>query len=91
MLQVDEVSKSAEVTWEDKAPDFGFCCGYMQLLPNGDGEYDLATSTQAPPWDAHVREVTMQADPQIVWEMEFPGSLAYRAFRLPSLYPGVQR
>ena len=90
ILQVNEVNKTAAVVWEDKISGFGVCCGNMQLLPNGDAEYDLATSTQAPPFDAQILEVTHETMPQTVWKMELPGSLAYRAFRIPSLYPGVQ-
>ncbi|HEV2379634.1 MAG TPA: aryl-sulfate sulfotransferase [Terriglobia bacterium] len=90
ILEVNETTKTASVVWEDKAPGFSLCCGNLQLLSNGDGEYDLATSTQAPPWDAHVYEMTHEDSPRTVWELEMPGTLAYRAFRIPSLYPGVQ-
>jgi len=92
ILQVNELNKTAQVIWEDQVQGqgFGFCCGNMQLLANGDAEYDLSTSTQFPPYNAEVFEVTHQTTPQTVWEMQMPGTLAYRAFRIPSLYPGVQ-
>lgn len=89
ILQVNELNMTATVLWEDQAP-FGFCCGDMQLLSNGDAEYDVASSTQAPPWNAEIFEVTHETSPRTVWEMQMPGTLAYRAFRIPSLYPGVQ-
>ncbi len=36
---------------------------------------------------ATIYEVTREANPQIVWQMSVTGKYAYRAFRLPSLYP----
>ena len=35
-------------------------------------------------------EVTKTTPPQTVWQMQITGQYAYRAFRMPSLYPGVQ-
>jgi hypothetical protein len=61
----------------------------IRRLLNGDME--IALSAGAPPnplADSMDFEVTPATPPKIVWR--FPdGAFAYRAFRLPSLYPGV--
>ena len=60
--------------------------GNVEILGNGDVEYALAGATGG----SQIYEVTNAADPQTVWEMTTPGTNVYRAFRQPSLYPGVQ-
>ena len=40
--------------------------------------------------NAAIYEVTPDAAHQTVWNMQIKGQTAYRAFRMPSLYPGVQ-
>jgi hypothetical protein len=37
-----------------------------------------------------VFEVTNEPTPQTVWTLTLNKNYAYRAYRLPSLYPGVQ-
>jgi len=42
---------------------------------------------------SRIQEVTMDSNPQLVWQMDVTGDygqLVYRGFRLPSLYPGVE-
>ena len=40
---------------------------------------------------ASVYEVTQDpTNPQTVWQLQITGQNAYRAMRIPSLYPGVQ-
>jgi arylsulfate sulfotransferase len=61
--------------------------GQAQMLSNGDMEYDLcALDTQS----AQIFEVTNEASPQTVWNLQLSDNFAYRAYRLPSLYPGMQ-
>jgi hypothetical protein len=57
-------------------------------LPNGDLEYDVALD-QNTPGASYIQEVTQDQNSQLVWEMNIFGQLAYRGFRIPSLYPGV--
>jgi hypothetical protein len=39
---------------------------------------------------SQVQEVTQTATPQVIWDMDIPVPMAaYRAYRVPSLYPGV--
>jgi len=89
-IQVDETSKVATLMWRDNlAPVYSFFGGSADTLANGDLEFDECAATAAPP-SAAVFEVTQTAIPQVVWEMQIPGQYAYRAFRMPSLYPGIQ-
>ncbi len=77
---------------------YSFFGGNTDELPNGNVEYDLC-GLVIPPSSAGgtagsasmVREVTQDAsDPTLVWSLELENENFYRAFRVPSLYPGVQ-
>jgi hypothetical protein len=71
-------------------PVFSFFGGNAQGLANGDVEFDEAASGGATVAGA-VYEVTRNSGaPQTVWQLQIAGQYAYRAFRIPSLYPGVQ-
>ncbi|MGH7868063.1 MAG: aryl-sulfate sulfotransferase, partial [Candidatus Dormibacteraceae bacterium] len=86
ILQMDEVAKTATIVWRDTLPIFSFFGGYMQLFPNGNVEFDASA------WGnglSQVMEVTQQKTPATVWQMDESPSYLYRAFRIPSLYPGV--
>jgi len=89
LFQLDETSKTAEILWQDKLPVFSFCCGSINTLENGDAEFDIAIDPDLPSGSG-VQEVTQDSVPRLVWQMDLIGQLAYRAFRIPSLYPGVQ-
>ena len=39
---------------------------------------------------SQIFEVTDSANPQTVWNLKLAANYAYRGYRLPSLYPGVQ-
>lgn len=89
VLQLDENAKTATLVFQDVPNLFSFYGGNAEVLANGDLEYDL--SAGGPGNSAVVLEVTQQQNPrQVVWQMTIPTISAYRAFRLPSLYPGVQ-
>jgi len=86
-FQVDEFAKSATLLWEDELlPSFSTCCGDAVLLPNGDVEYDIAADVNTPGF-SHIQEATQTQSPELVWKMDIEGQLAYRGFRIPSLYP----
>jgi hypothetical protein len=63
--------------------------GSAQTLPNGDIEFEESAAT-ANPVGAAVFEVSPDAVPKPIWQMRIKGQYAYRAFLIPSLYPGVQ-
>lgn len=86
--QIDETAKTATLTFHQILPaglysSFG---GNAELLANGNVEYDLCDTATG----SHVYEVTQDSSPQTVWTLHVTGPYLYRAFRVPSMYPGVQ-
>ncbi len=91
ILRLDETAKTADITWVDKlAPLFSFFGGSARLLKNGNVEFDECAATPLPNNNAQIFEVTKTTPPQIAWQMQIAGQYAYRGYRIPSLYPGVQ-
>lgn len=88
IMQVDENAKTASFTFHDILPAnrYSSFAGSTRVLPNANIEYNLASVNGS----AQVVEETPTATPQVVWEMQLPGTQTYRSFRIPSLYPGVQ-
>jgi arylsulfate sulfotransferase len=89
LFELDETSKTAQILWQDKLSVFTLCCGSINTLGNGDAEFDIAFAPILPS-GSRVQEITQDSVPRLVWQMDVIGQLAYRAFRIPSLYPGVQ-
>jgi arylsulfate sulfotransferase len=87
IFNLDETAMTATQIFNSTTPDYSFFGGNAALLKNGDVEYDEA-SAGGP--KAAVYEVTQTSSPQTVWQMNISGQYAYRAMRIPSLYPGVQ-
>lgn len=91
-LRVDENTMTATFLFHPILPTnlYSGFAGNNELLPNGNFEYNAAGAVGG----AVVLEVTpgatMADTPQTVWQMALPGTATYRAFRQPSLYPGVQ-
>jgi arylsulfate sulfotransferase len=91
LFQLDETAKTATIEWVDGlSPVFSFFGGTARLLGNGNIEFDECAAPGPPPADAAIFEVTKTVPPQVVWQMQVTGQFAYRGFRIPSLYPGVQ-
>ena len=90
ILQLDESAKTATLLFNPNTRDYSFFGGNAEVLKNGNVEYDEASSTPLPANNATIFEVTETSPPQTVWQMEVIGQDAYRGFRMPSLYPGVQ-
>ena len=88
LLQVDETAKTASLKFHQILPDYLYSGwgGNVEVLANGNVEYNLSGSNGG----SQVFEVTNEANPRTVLNLALPGSNAYRASRLPSLYPGVQ-
>lgn len=87
IFQINETAKTADIVWLDPSIGYSDFGGYVQPLANGDVEFNEAQPT---PNTAEVYEVTKTSSPQVVWQMNVTNQNAYRAFRIPSLYPGVQ-
>lgn len=88
IFQLDESAKTASVQWEyNLLPAYSVCCGDALVLPNGNVEFDIAYDIGTPNI-SHIEEVTKTQSPELVWKMDIAGQLAYRGYRIPSLYPG---
>jgi hypothetical protein len=89
IFQLNEYTDTAEVLWEDKLTSaYSICCGNVNQLSNSDLEWDVAYDLNTPNV-SYIQEVTQEQTPQLLWQMNVTGQLAYRGFRIPSLYPGV--
>jgi arylsulfate sulfotransferase len=89
-FELNEYTKTARVLAETNlSPAFSTCCGSTNLLANGDLEYDVAQDVYMP-GVSYIQEVTQDQNPQLVWQMTITDQLAYRGFRIPSLYPGIE-
>lgn len=85
IFQLDESSKTATVLWEENLlPAYSVCCGDALVLPSGKFEFDVAFDVNTPNV-SYIEEVTPTQD--LVWKMDIQDQLAYRGFRIPSLYP----
>jgi hypothetical protein len=87
-MQVDENAKTASFLFHQIIPVnlYSSFAGDTRVLENGNIEYNLAGVGS----DSYVFEVTPTDTPQTVWQMHIAKMNSYRAFRIPSLYPGVQ-
>ena len=86
IYHIDENARTATLDFHFVAPQFSNFGGFSLPLKNGDIEFDFCAFSPG----ATIYEFTRDTTPQLVWHMNLPGQFAYRAFRLPSLYPGVQ-
>jgi len=91
ILQLDDTANTATLEWvDDLAPVFVSFGGSARLLANGNVEFAECAPIAPPGGPVSIYEVTKTSPPQTVWQMQIAGQDAYRGFRIPSLYPGVQ-
>ena len=93
LFQIDESSMVADLQWADKVSYYSTFGGNINQFANGNVEFDSPGMALPPSPNVAsvIEEVTNTSSPQIVWQMELsPLNLtAYRGYRVPSLYPGV--
>ncbi len=89
VMQINERAMTASFLFHQILPStlYSSFAGNTEVLNNTDVEYDI-NGNSAP--GASIFEVTQQPVPASVWQMNIIGTYDYRAFRMPSLYPGVQ-
>ncbi len=90
ILSIDETAKTATLDLNYKPGQYSTFGGNAEVLANGNFEFNLCMLPPNPNSSTQVSEITQDNPPQIVWSMTSSNIEAYRAFRLPSLYPGVQ-
>jgi arylsulfate sulfotransferase len=92
IFQVDESTMVANVVWADPLQYFGTWGGAINQFSNGNVEFELNAPLfpPAPNLASYIQEVTGTSK-EVVWQMNFfpAAALAYRAYRVPSLYNGV--
>jgi hypothetical protein len=89
VLSIDESAMTATLDFLDITPIYSFFGGNEEVLGNKNVEFDLCSTSATTP-QAAVYEVTPASPAEPVWQMNIGANYAYRAFRIPSLYPGVQ-
>ena len=86
IMNIDESALTAQISWQYSPEWYSFWGGSIVSLPNGNVEFDSTAPSGA---YSHVLEVTNASSAQKVWEMDVSNTAFYRAYRIPSLYPGV--
>jgi arylsulfate sulfotransferase len=89
IFKLDESTKIASLDWQFLPGLYTFWGGSINQLANGNVEFDMSEPFPQDPVSSLVTEVTQTDDPKVVWQMTIRGGNAYRAYRVPSLYPGV--
>lgn len=93
IFQIEESTMVANLVWDGLPGDFSSWGGSISQLANTNVEFDInaPVAPSNPNLAAEVQEVTQTSTPQIVWKLDFTPvtNNAYRAYRVPSLYPGI--
>jgi arylsulfate sulfotransferase len=88
LMEIDETAKTATIISDYKPGEYSFWGGGAQQLGNGNMEGDFNAGAGGVFSD--IFEVIPGSTPQVVWHLQTSNVNAYRGFRIPSLYPGVQ-
>ncbi len=86
IFEINEQLKTASLLWDYKPGFYSFWGGSIQQFSNGNIEFDMSQPFSN---GSRIMEVEGTANPNVVWTMDIQPEHAYRAFRIPSLYPGV--
>jgi arylsulfate sulfotransferase len=88
LFDVDQDAKTANLIWHYDPPGvYSYWGGSIFQLENKDVEFDMTDPFNAE--SARIMEIAPGDSQQIVWQLDIGGGNAYRAYRVPSLYPGV--
>ncbi len=88
LFQIDETYKTATVVAHYLPGEYSYWGGNVEQLANGNIEADF--NTGAPGGFSDIFEIIPGMAPEVVWHLRMSAQNAYRGFRMPSLYPGVQ-
>lgn len=88
VFKIDETARIATLVWQYAPGAYSFWGGSINQLANGDVEFDMSAPFPTIK-GSRVLEITQTDTPQTVWQMDIQKAHAYRAYRIPSLYPGV--
>jgi hypothetical protein len=87
IFDLDQDAKSANLTWHYDPGVYSFWGGSISQLANQDVEFDMTDPLDTD--SSRVMEIAPGESQEIVWQLDITGGNAYRAYRIPSLYPGV--
>jgi arylsulfate sulfotransferase len=87
VFEIDQDAKSARLLWAAKQDAFSTFGGALQVLPNGNIEIGMSQAFPPPTTGSRIREMAYST--QVIWQMDLLGGAAYRAYRIPSLYPDI--
>lgn len=86
IVDLDERNRTATIAWQDRLPWYSLWGG--SVIANASTvEFDVPNPF---PNNASIVEEVDRATLAPAWRLDITGQLAYRAYRIPSLYPGVQ-
>lgn len=88
LFEIDENAKTATILSNYFPDEYSVWGGNTEQLANSDIEANF--NAGAPGSLSDIFELTPGSNPQVVWHLRTSGGNAYRGFRMPSLYPGVQ-
>jgi len=88
LMQIDETYKTATIVSRYLPGEYSFWGGDVQQLSNGNVEADF--NAGGPGLFSDIFELIPGAPAEVVWHLSLTAQNAYRGFRAPSLYPGVQ-
>jgi arylsulfate sulfotransferase len=89
VLNLDETAMTATIAQHNPTGDYSNFGGNAELLGNGDLEADSCFVAGSPAGTT-TTEMTADQPAELVWSMHLTPGNAYRSFRMPSMYPGVQ-
>lgn len=91
IFEIDEKAMTAKILARKVLPpnEYSNWGGGTVVLPDGRIEATLSSQINDGKPGSRVLELTPDAPPKVVWQMETETSI-YRAQRIPSLYPGEQ-
>jgi len=94
IFDVDEATHAANLAWQNIPGLYTNWGGSIGLADGGNVEFDLTAPFPSanPPYFlpmSRIQEVTQDSAQTVLWQADISGANAYRAYRIPSLYPGI--
>jgi arylsulfate sulfotransferase len=89
IFEVNESTMTASRKWSYTTP-YSFWGGVTQVLSNSNVFFNETAPADLDLKSSRVMEVTQDANPTVLWQLEIDGQNSYRTIHLPSLYPDVQ-
>lgn len=94
IFDVDEAARVATLNWQNSPGLFTSWGGSIDIVDGSNVEFDLTAPfpSSSPPYflpKSRIQELTQDMNETVLWQLDLNGANAYRAYRIPSLYPGI--